>query len=59
MNLNDVGQWAISFIVRKGLGTETAWCFFHSRPCAITFANNVGGELFVRMQDGTLKKADR
>lgn len=58
MNLSDLGGFAVLWLNKNGLnhGQNSAFAFFHTRPEAIAFMTQVGGELYLRHGDGQLKR---
>lgn len=58
MNLSDVGPWAVLWLNKNGIhyGSNSAWAFFRTKPEADAFISNVGGELWKKLSDGTLRR---
>lgn len=53
MNLNDLGSWCVVWFGGDG---KLAHAFFVERRQAILFSNAKGGELYVKLTDGSLKR---
>lgn len=58
MNLNDIGSWCVVWINKPGptSAAKLAHAFFYGREEALLFQANVGGELYLKHPDGSLKR---
>lgn len=54
MHVNDLGSWCVAWI----RDLKIAHAFFAERNTAVKFRNEVGGELYLKHPDGSLKRAD-
>lgn len=57
MHLNNLGSWAVVWIVSGPHGNMLSTAFFANRDYAITFRDSVGGELYMKHPDGSLKRS--
>lgn len=56
MQISDIGAYAVLWLDATNSKITSAWAFFHTKEAAQAFCNSRGGELYLRHQDGALKR---
>ena len=58
MSLNELGPWCVVWLVKctSTGSSQIAHAFFNRREDALDFQRRTGGELYLKLTDGTLRR---